>query len=182
VISLLVRLPVVALLALSLAWAGVLALAPSPEAILKGAFEDLRVAFPDERERGVLERGAQGMSLSLVSRASVLGEDRSRLLEAALVSAALHLEGTLRVFPVGMVLALAGVAAGLVFRERLRDGEGYASPTAAGLARWALGGGMLLLATFSLSPVPAPWGSIYLAFGILSLGGGAYVANLPLRI
>lgn len=181
-IPLLIRLPVAALLVLALAWAGVLVLARSPEAILGGAARDLRDAFPDEVERGALEREAQGMSQAVISRDSLLGEERSRLFGAAVVATVLHLVGTLRVFPVGMVLALAGVAAGLVFRERLRDGEGYASPTAAGLARWAVGGGALVLATFSLSPVPASWGSIYLAFGILSLGGGAYVANLPLRI
>lgn len=169
-------------IALPIAWAFALGLAPNADAVLADGLEQFRCAFPADAARtDVLGRASRG-ARRLLARMPDLGEGRSELLRAGVLTSALHLEATLRVLPAFALLLLSGVFAGLALRERLRDHEGYASPTAAGLARIAVGAGVFWLALFSASPLPASHAWLYGSSVLTSLGGALYAANLPLRL
>jgi hypothetical protein len=181
-IRLLVRLPLVLALALPITWAGALLATQSPEALLEDGLERFSRAFPAEGpRREVAERAGRGASLVL-TRIPDLGGARTELVKAGVMTSVLHLEATFRVLPVTALLVLSGLCAGLALRERLRDQAGYASPTAAGLARIAVGAGTLWLALFSASPVPASYSWLYASSVLISFGGALYAANLPLRL
>jgi hypothetical protein len=181
-IRLIIRLPLVLAIALPLAWAGTLFLTGDPDAIMVQGIAGLAQAYPEEEVRGRLVAEAIRAVSLYEPRLPRLGGDRSRQVHAGLLASAFHLEAVLRILPVTLILALAGVSAGLVFRERMRDLEGYASPTAAGLATGAVGAGALWMTLFALSPIPVSYGWLYLASAALSLGGSLYVANLPLKL
>ncbi len=87
-----------------------------------------------------------------------------------------------RVLPLSLLLLGAGVGAGLVCRERMRDAEGYASPSAAGIARALVGAGALCQGLFALSPIGLSCSWLYVAGVTCSLGAALYTANLPLRL
>ncbi len=181
-IRLFLRLPLVLAIALPMAWAFTLGWARDSDAVLADGLERFRLAFPaDARRTDVLDRASRG-ARGLLARMPDLGEGRSELMKAGVVTSALHLEATLRILPATALLVLAGVCAGLAFRERLRDHEGYASPTAAGLAQVAVGTGVFWLALFSASPIPASHAWLYVFSILTSLGGALYAANLPLRL
>ena len=181
-IRLFVRLPIVLAIALPLTWAGALVAAPSPEALLEDARERFRRSFPAEApRREAAERAGRGAS-RVLARIPDLGGTRAELLRAGIMTSALHLEATLRVLPATALLVLSGLCAGLALRERLREQAGYASPTAAGLARIAVGAGWFWLALFSASPVPASYAWLYASSVLISFGGALYAANLPLRL
>lgn len=181
-IRLLVRLPLVLALALPIVWALALGRAANADTVLADGLDRFRRAFPGEAPRtDVLGRAAHPGQW-LLARMPDMGEGRSELLRAGVVTSALHLEATLRVLPAFALLLLSGVFAGLSLRERLRDHEGYASPTAAGLARIAVGVGISWLALFSASPIPASHAWLYASSILTSFGGALYAANLPLRL
>ena len=179
---LLVRLPLVLVIVLGLSWAGVLMLGGGPEAMLARSVRDLGRAFPGDPVRQLLLERARQDAQSLLPSIPDLGGDKSRLVQSGLIASGLHLDSTLRVLPVTGLLVLAGLCAGLVWRERMRYAQGYASPTATGLARASAGAGIFWMALFALSPIPVSHASLYLASGALSLGGMLYVANLPLKL
>lgn len=181
-IRLLLHLPIALAMGLSLAWAGVLLFSESPDALLTRALFDLNRAYPDPEGRAIFLAEATRLGHSVSGFVPLGGEGRAELVRAGLTATALHWQGARRIWPIAVGLAAAGLCAGLVSRERLRGGHGYASPTAAGLARLAVCGGLLWAALFSLSPVPSPYASLYLSALVIALGGGVFAANLPLRL
>ena len=181
-IRLLVRLPLALALLLPLAWAGVLLLGGGERPVLSGALADLEAAYPSRLERDRLVGEAVRAASAFPVPLGPLGDERSGLVHAGLVASLLHLGTVLRVLPFTLLSGMLGVSSGLVFRERLRIGAGYASPTAAGLGRGGVGAGILWLSLFGLSPLPVSFGWVYLSPTALLLGGALYFANLPLRL
>jgi len=182
VIKLLLKLPVALALVLVVLWAGLLGVAKDPGSMVSDALADLTRAFPESSEResflgewGVLPPGLLHLMPSL-------GGGGTPLARAGLLVARLHAGAVLRLLPLLLLFLAAGGVAGLASRERMRDGEGYASPTAAGVARLLSGAGIFWLGLFSLSPVPASYATIYLSGLVLCLGGALYAANLPLKL
>ncbi len=181
-IGLLIRLPLVLAILLPLTWAGVLLRAGDELPLLGGAVSGLELAYPPGAQREKLLAGAAHAPSAFPAGLASLGGDHSRLLRAGLVVGALHLGVVLRILPITFLLTMCGACAGLVFRERMRTASGYASPTAAGLGRGAVGAGILWLALFGLSPLPVSFAWVYLSPAALALGGTLYVANLPLKL
>lgn len=181
-IRLFVRLPLVLAIALPITWACTLLAVPSSEALLGDELERFRRAFPTEGPRRGTANRAGGGAAQILVRIPDLGGTKAELLKAGVMTSALHFEATLRVLPATALLLLSGLCAGLALRERLRDQAGYASPTAAGLARIAVGAGVFWLALFSTSPVPASYAWLYASSVLISFGGALYAANLPLRL
>jgi len=167
---------------LSLSWGLVLALADAPDAVLAPAVVDLARAYPDPGRREGLLGEAARWTVSISRLVALDREGMAGLVRAGLVVTALHGEVAGRLIPMALVLAGAGIGAGLACRERLRDGPGYASPTASGLAVVSIVGGLFWEALYSLSPIPASSGWLYASAAAVSLGGMLYVANLPLRL
>jgi len=93
-----------------------------------------------------------------------------------------HFKCGLTIFPLTLLILILGLSLGSTWRDRIRRGSGYASPTAGGVARVAIGTGILWLVLFSLSPLPIPLESVYLSPMVMAGGGALYVANLPLRL
>lgn len=181
-IGLLLKLPVALVLALTLMWAAVLGMSRDPESIVAGALEQLATAYPEKgaREEFLAEWGSLPPNWS--RSVSSLGGQASTLGRAGLLVSRLHAGALLRQVPVFLCLLGAGVAAGLVLRERMRDAEGYASPTAAGIARALVGVGLFWMALFGASPVPASYAWLPLAGIATGIGGALYAANLPLKL
>jgi hypothetical protein len=181
-IGLLIRLPLVLAILLPLTWAGVLLRAGDELPLLGGAVSGLELAYPPGAQREKLLAGAARAPSAFPAGLASLGGDHSRLVHAGLVACALHLGVVLRILPITFLLTLCGTCAGLVFRERMRIASGYASPTAAGLGRGAVGAGILWMVLFGLSPLPVSFAWVYLSPAALALGGTLYVANLPLKL
>lgn len=181
-IRLLLRLPIFLALVLAVVWTGVLALAPNPEAILTGGLESLARAYPESAERELLLKEWGSLPPFVTDRLSGFGGRASSAGRAGVLVARLHLGVLVRLLPVFLLLVLSGVGSGLVFRERMRDAEGYASPTAAGVARALVGSGIFWIGLFATSPIPASYAWLYLAGIGSALGGSLYAANLPLKL
>ena len=181
-IQLLLRLPLVLAIVLPVAWALVLLGNGAELALLQGSLSHLREAYPSETHRERLIGGATQAASLLQEQTPGLGGKHSPLIRAGLAASMLHLEAARGILPITLLLALSGAAAGLVLRERIRIGAGYASPTAAGLGRGVVAAGILWLGLFALSPVPVSYAWVYLTPAALALGGTLYVANLPLKL
>ncbi|HVR86946.1 MAG TPA: hypothetical protein VMU54_21665 [Planctomycetota bacterium] len=181
-IRLLIRIPIALVVVLALAWGWVLGLAGEPDRILRDGLGRLTEAYPRPgvRERVLLQ--AEKLSGKVWRTLAGFGGLRTPAGRAGVLVAALHAVALRRVLPLYLLHLAAGTVAGLVLRERMRDGKGYASPTAAGLGRMLSGGGILWLGLFSLSPVGGSYAFLYVAFLGSALGGALYVANLPLKI
>ncbi len=186
-IRLLIHLPLVLVLVLVVVWALVLGLSARPEALLEGDLGRLAAAYPEAGEREALLAEALYRSRGLAALLPApAGEERhsgmSPGLRVGLALSALHLAVLLRTLPgMGLLLGIA-VLLGLAGRERLRECRGYASPTLGGLARMSVGGTLMYLAVFALAPVPISYGTLQGAGLLLGLGGGLFVANLPLKL
>lgn len=181
-IRLLLKLPVVLILVLVIVWAGVLGLSRDADSMVSGGLEDLARAYPNGEERDVFLQAWGVLPPGLARLVRGLGGRASPLARAGLLVARLHAGAVVRLLPAFVFLLVSGVVAGLISRERMRDQEGYASPTAAGVAHILAGSGIFWLGLFSLSPLPVSYASIYLAGMVLGLGGSLYSANLPLRL
>ena len=181
-IRLLLKLPVALVLTLIVIWAGVLGFARDPEAIVARGLEKLTFAYPDTqvREDFLSEWGT--LPERLAKRLSSFGGRASTLGKAGVLVAQFHLGVLLRLAPVFLGLLASGVGSGLVFRERMRDAEGYASPTAAGIARFLTGSGLFWLGLFAGSPLSVSYGWLYLAGTASALGATLFAANLPLKL
>ena len=181
-IRILLRLPILLVILVILTWVAVLGFSPSADAVLGGATRDLARSYPEAQTRARLGREAAALGAGLGPLVPDLGPGRSDLVRAGLLATALHSQMAIAVLPILLLLILGGGSAGLVLRERLRDAQGYASPTAAGLARAAIAGGLLWLGLYSLSPLPVSAATLYAASLAMTLGGILYAANLPLRL
>lgn len=181
-IGLLIRLPIVLALLVPLTWAAVLLVAGDEAPLLERTLSDLEAAYPSGVARERMLRTAIRNASALLARTPTLGGDRAPLVHAGLVVCGVHFGTVLGILPATLLLSLCGVSAGLVFRERIRMGAGYASPTAAGLGRGGVGAGILWLALFGLSPLPVSFAWLYLSAAALALGGTLFVANLPLKL
>jgi hypothetical protein len=86
------------------------------------------------------------------------------------------------ILPVFLLALAASILAGLLVRERLKFGTGYASPTISFLAKRTAECAILVYFLLTFSPVPLPYWAFYPALGAGVLGTFGYVANLPLRL
>jgi hypothetical protein len=179
---LLLRLPIALIVVLGLAWGMVLGLARDPDGILTDGLGRLSEAYPRAGDRDLVILQAEKFSRVLWKGLADFGRSSTPAARAGVLVAALHVVALTRVLPLYALLLAAGLVSGLIFRERLRDATGYASPTAAGLGRMLWGGGILWIGLFSLSPIGGPYLSLYLAFLASALGGALYSANLPLKL
>ncbi|HLY75199.1 MAG TPA: hypothetical protein VKU80_13850 [Planctomycetota bacterium] len=181
-IRLFLRLPVALLVLASLSWGMGMYFAQDPDVVLDEGLERLTRTYPQARERELILDEARMLSSRAWTGLNHLGLRSSALGQAKVFVTATHAASLGRTLPLGLLLAVAGVVAGLLFRERMRDARGYASPTAAGLGRLLLGGGVLWVGLFGISPVGAPMSSCYVAFLAIAGGAALYTANLPLRL
>jgi hypothetical protein len=181
-IGLLIRLPLVLALLLPALWAAVLLQAGGELPLLEGCLSDLEAAYPARQNREKLLGPATRAASTFQARTPALGGNYSPLIHAGLLASGVHLGAILGILPLTLMLTLCGACAGLAFRERMRMGAGYASPTAAGLGRGVVVGGILWLVLFGLCPLPVSYGWVYLSPAALALGGTLYVANLPLKL
>ncbi len=181
-IRLLLHLPIFLAIVLAVVWTGVLGLAPNPEEILSGGLETLAFAYPDSAEREFLLKDWGSLPSVVTDPLSHFGGRVSWVGRAGVLVTQLHLGVLVRLLPVFLLLVLSGVGSGLVFRERMRDAEGYASPTAAGVARALVGSGIFWIGLFAASPIPASYAWLYLAGIAMALGSSLYTANLPLKL
>lgn len=176
-----VRLPLFAIIGLGLAWGFALLYRPSVSRA-EDALSDFSEAFPRPEAQARLGRGALHSSLALRRRAQdVLGEPGEEA-GPLIVAAWIHFKIVAALVPYLLALLSAGVLAGIALRERIRFGRGYASPTAAHLARLLFFTGLLWIILFALSPISAPAWSLYLACLACFLGGLCYASNLPIRL
>ena len=102
--------------------------------------------------------------------------------QAALSVVALRLGVAGRILLVSLPFFLSAFLIGLLFRERIRFGRGYASPTTAFLAKHLAAVSFVVGALFALSPVRLPYWTLYAAASSTSLGLVLYVGNLPPKL
>lgn len=181
-IRVLIRLPILLLFLVPLSWAGFFVWAGEPGSVVSGVLGSLANAYPESHEREAIVEEAANLSSSLARLLGRAGMGASPRMRAGFVVSAVHSVTLARVVPLFFGLLAAGVTAGLIFRERMRDAEGYASPTAAGLARALVGLGLFWLGLFALTPIGGSFASLYAAALALCLGGALYSANLPLKL
>jgi hypothetical protein len=180
-IQALIRFPLLAVIGLGLSWTLTAAFRSKPP-LPEEATTDFQTAFPHADARSKLR------SLALHSTQEIRRQAEETFGTAGL-NAGPYLTVTwirsrmlLSILPAFLALLVAGVLGGIALRERIRHGRGYASPTAAHLARHLFTAGLLFLILFALSPVPAPAWSLYLAAISCSLGILGYAANLPISL
>jgi hypothetical protein len=176
------RIPAWAVLGAAGVWIFVLAAGGSGSALWEREVARLRGAYRDSIRRQALLGGAweRGKRLAgLVPGCS--GELRGRLEAGAAVSV-LHAQLAWEVGPVFLGLLGVGGLLGALFRERLRSGGGYASPTAAYVARMMFSLGILWTVVFSASPIPVSSATLYGAGALSGAGLFLFVGNLPLRL
>ena len=80
------------------------------------------------------------------------------------------------------LLATVGVLIGLWFRERIREGLSYASPTRAFLAKTLAMLSVLVIVLFAMSPLQIPPVSLWILYLGFTLGASIYAANLPVNL
>ncbi len=181
-IGTLLRLPLFAFIGIGLSWGLSLAFASPPGLAGQHLGRDLERAFPSAMERGRLLEGAANTAELLQGRLSGAFGYRTSDARVSFAISALHFGILLRILPVFLAVFALGILGGLASRERLRGSRGYASPSAAFIARHAAGLGVLWILVYSFSPIPLPTWSL-LAAGAASAGGGFfYMSNLPLRL
>jgi hypothetical protein len=174
--------PVFLVLLVTMIWAGFFLLVKDPAWILAESQLDLERAYPEPAERASLVRRSAGASSWLIRQIPGGGGGSSPVIRAAFAVSALHSFILGRVLPLSLLLLTAGVGSGLILRERMRDAEGYASPSAAGIARVLVGAGTLTQGLYALSPIGLSSSWLYVAGVTCSLGAALYAANLPLRL
>lgn len=181
-IRLLLRLPVALVLVLTVVWAAVLGLSRDPESVVAGGLDQLASAYPESKAREDFLREWGSLPGDWTRPMQSFGGQASALGRAGLLVSRFHLGALLRLAPVLLCLLSAGAVSGLVLRERMREAEGYASPTAAGIARALVGSGLFWLALFATSPIPASYAWLSFAGVASAIGAGLYAANLPLKL
>lgn len=181
-IRLLLRLPIVLLLIAPLTWAGILVLGPDPTAFVTEGYSRLERAYPQGQERERIVRCASSIGTFLGRRIAGAGTASTARIRAGLVVSIMHSLAVATLFPFASVIVAAGVTGGLIFRERMRNAEGYASPTAAGFGRAMVGTGLFWLGLFALTPLQASFAWLYMALLSTTVGGSIYAANLPLKV
>ena len=80
------------------------------------------------------------------------------------------------------LMATVGLLIGLWFRERIREGLTYASPTRAFLAKTLAMLSVLVLVLFAMSPLPIPHVSLWILYLGFTFGGSIYAANMPVNL
>lgn len=181
-IGTLLRLPLFTFIGIVLSWGLSLAFA-SPSGLARQHLgTDLEQAFPSATERGRLLEGAETTAELLQGRLSGTFGHRTSDARASFVLSALHFGILLRILPVFSAVFVLGVLGGLASRERIRGSRGYASPSAAFIARHAVGLGVLWILVYSFSPLPLPTWSLLTAGAASASGGFFYMSNLPLRL
>jgi hypothetical protein len=181
-IRVLLKLPIVLLFLVPLVWAGFFVWAGEPGSVVSGVMRDLANAYPESREREAIVEEAASLSSFLARVLRHAGTGASPTMRAGFVVSAVHSVTLFRALPLFLGLLAAGVTAGLILRERMRDAQGYASPTAAGIARALVGAGLFSLGLFGLTPIGVSFAWVYAATLAACLGSAIYSANLPLKL
>ncbi|HEV3029048.1 MAG TPA: hypothetical protein VG457_15835 [Planctomycetota bacterium] len=181
-IRLLLRLPIALAAVLALVWGSVLGFGKESPEILSSGLGRLREAYPRAEERDVLLLEAERLSGAVWKALADLRGAHTPAGRAGVLIAAIHVVVFSRVLLLFFLLLAAGMVAGLVFRERMRDAKGYASPAVACFGRVLVAGGSLWLLVFALSPVGGSYVSLDVALLGSGLGGLFYAANLPLQL
>jgi len=181
-IRLLLRLPIVLLLVAPLTWVVILWGSDERTGSPEAEWVRLADAYPRTRQRETILRSSAAVAVRFRAILSGTGPISSERMRAALLVSLIHSHVLVRLLPLEACLLAAGVVVGLIFRERMRSAEGYASPTAAGLGRGLVGAGLIWCGLFALTPLPVSSEWLYGAILSTSIGGGIYAANLPLKL
>ena len=80
------------------------------------------------------------------------------------------------------LLATVGLLIGLWFRERIREGLTYASPTRAFLAKTLVMLSVLVLVLFAMSPLQLPPVTLWILSLGFTFGASIYAANMPIKL
>jgi len=182
VIGTLLRLPIFAFIGIILAWGLSLAIAAPSDGVKQRMLGDLEPAFPSALERRHLVEAAHGRAKTLQDHLAKIMGPRGGDARDSITVSAVHFGILLRILPIFSALFLVGIVGGMAWRERIRYSRGYASPSAAFIARHAVGLSVIWILVFSFSPIPLPIWSIYGALAASSSGGFLYVSNLPIRL
>jgi len=179
VIQTLLRVPLVMILVLGIAWTATVLQDDAPADVIARERDRLRLAFANGAAVHTRVAPTTEDSLPLLDHfpARVSGT-----LRAGLAVSQVRIATLLRLVPIAAAFLLAGGLAGAVFRERIRHARGYASPTAAFVARGLVCGGLLLAILFGLTSVALPYWLPYMAVMGASVGSCLYVSNLPIKL
>jgi hypothetical protein len=181
-IRLLLKLPIVLLLGVPVTWVAVLLTVNEPARLPEAEVRRLTEAYPRSQVRERILRNSAAVASSLGRVVSGAGSSSSATIRGGLVVSAIHSRILTRLLPLEACLLAIGIVAGLILRERMRDAEGYASPTAAGLGRGLVGAGLFWCGLFAFTPLPMSSSWLYGAMLCTSIGGGVFMANVPLKI
>ena len=185
-IWLLLRLPIVAVAGVVLLWLIAGFTGPGAKNTLLRERDRVRASFDDSECPSAILPEDDDPEAFLPSLLSQIPLDFRRSLSAQLVVSQVHLRHTLNILPVVVPLVLSGVLTGLFFRERLRYRDRipapYASTTTAYLAKFVFVGSLLYFTLFALTPIGAPYWTLYLAALSSSMGAVFYAANMPLKL
>jgi hypothetical protein len=179
VIQTLLRVPVVTIVLLGIAWAACLLQDEDPAHLISRERDRLRSAFGEGAPVPTIAASTMGSPFPLLDR---FPPRVSGSLRAGIEVSRMRIAILLRLLPVAAVFLLAGGLAGAVFRERIRHARGYASPTAAFVARGLVCGGLLLAILFGLTSVALPYWLPYVAIMGTCVGWCLYVSNLPIKL
>jgi hypothetical protein len=168
------------LIGLVLAWTSALLLPAWSEKLWTAEQESYAAAFPVVAPMG-LEPTTRVQAVLPVRLLRLTLGDSTRFPIAALIVNR-RLDVAMRWSPIIALVLGASLATGLLFRERLRWGQSYASPSVSFLAKRSAECALFAFLLWSLSPLPLPYWGLYPVLGVLALGGMGYVANLPLRL
>lgn len=174
----LLRIVFFSLLLLGLAW-GLLWAGKRPQG--PALLEDerrLREAF--HRPPWSRESGAGGAALPFGLELPFPGGREDASLASRLLQRRALLAWGLLPF-LGLSFGIA-ILAGLLWRERLRGGTAYASPTLSFLSKRVAEAALVLFVLGIFAPLGGGYGGLYVLIFLFMLGVTGYVGNLPLRL
>ncbi len=131
------------------------------------------------------EARARAMAAAISDSAAVLRVAQifpTTAARAALAGSLLRFHAVLPAIPVALGLVVLGGIGGALRRERVRAGEGYSSPLRAFVAKHAALAACAALAVVVVTPTPVGAWAFYAAAALAAAGGGAWIANLPVRL
>ena len=165
-------------------WGLVIGTRPDPSSWSEAEVETLNSTLPERTGPGSSGEGITSTParVRLPTSRIVQASRFSGPAEAALSVVALRLSVAGRILLVAAPFLASAFLLGLLFRERIRYGRGYASPTTAFLAKHLAAVSFVVGALFALTPLRLPYWTLYAAVSSTSLGLLLYVGNLPPKL